>query len=135
LFQREHQTKRKKNKPKFFSDEWVNYQQSNPTQKISASILNMGLFLDWKKTINDVDSQDLLRFLREADYHINSENSSVEWQHPMEKLAWANTEYNTTWEEAICGSNKDDTGKQCKLSSTCSKTIWTHGKKWIMRIG
>jgi hypothetical protein len=62
--------------------------------------------LEWNKTINNVSSQDLLQFLGEADCHIDYKNNTVEWQHPMELSARANTEDNSIWEEAMCGPNK-----------------------------
>jgi predicted phosphohydrolase len=73
--QRDHKTNKK-----FFGEEWVNYQQSNSKQKIRASILNTVflLALDWSKTVNDVESNDLLQFLGEADYHIDYDNDMVE---------------------------------------------------------
>jgi hypothetical protein len=62
--------------------------------------------LHWRKTVNDVESNDLLRFLGEADYHIDHENDTVEWQHPLELSAQANTDDNPSWEEAMPGPDK-----------------------------
>jgi hypothetical protein len=62
--------------------------------------------LNWKKTINKVTLEDLLQFLGEADCHIDYENGTIEWQHPLELSAGAKTEDNPTWEEAMTGPNK-----------------------------
>jgi hypothetical protein len=94
---------------KFVVDEWVNYQSgSMGKQKIRASILNSVFLhaLNWSKTINDVHSNDLQRFLGEVDCHYNYEDGTFDWQHPMEFSARANADDNLTWEEAMHGPYK-----------------------------
>jgi Reverse transcriptase (RNA-dependent DNA polymerase) len=77
-------------------------------QKIRASILNSVLLhaLNWSKTINDLDSNDLQRFLGEVVCHYNYEDGTFDWQHPMEFSARANADDNPTWEEAMHGPDK-----------------------------
>jgi hypothetical protein len=67
--------------------------------------------LNWSKTINDVDSNDLQQFLGEVDCHCNYEDGSFDWQHPMEFSARANANDNSAWGEAMHGPDKAECWK------------------------
>jgi hypothetical protein len=84
--------------------------------------------LDWSKTANDVESNNLLHFLGEADYHIDHENDTVEWQHPFELLAQANTEDNPPMEEAMSGPNKAGYWKAMEVER--ASIIWLIRPDW-----
>jgi hypothetical protein len=62
--------------------------------------------LKWSKTINEVESYDLQRFLGEVDCYYNYKDGTFDWQHPKELSARANSEDNPTWEDAMHGPDK-----------------------------
>jgi hypothetical protein len=78
-------TRRGENKnKKFFGDEWVNYQtgssRSGSTPKIQAGVLDRHDIqsLDWSKTLNLIQSKDLVHFVGMMDIHYNLDYDTVE---------------------------------------------------------
>lgn len=99
---------RNKNR-KYYGNEWVNYQVGVPRmQKIRTSILNEVYLqeLKWSNDYSEISSNDLKRFIAAFDYHVDYDNGTVEYLHPLALAARANADDNPTWEIAMNGPDR-----------------------------
>jgi hypothetical protein len=108
--------------PKFFNDDkWINFNSSNVFKaKLRFSLLNKKFIncLQWSQPMTTINSVDYSAFLGVCALFNDYDEGTVEHQHPLVLQMKANSEDNSTWEEAMNGPEQSGYWKSMETKLT-----------------